>query len=388
MFAQTLELNRIVSSEFSTVQTLSDQSMNPSIDILVSNQFEAFWRPFIRGIQLCCASHYNIFRSTNRKNSLESFLRLVYFLLFTTINMSLVAVATARGLQCEATRNSTYKPHHKESTLMYYINSLTVLGNLVTHSAICLEALLCGNREKELMQKLKTIDVIFASKLNHQLDYTAKRTRYTRKIVSAFTLSCILCTASSFTTLPEQYHDKYFMQPILILEFVTNRIRWCYIVLILSSLADSLNDLQSLLRQHQLKSRKQSEKQPENGEIYDHIHHIREIYSNIWCAVTLLSDCFGWTFITYLLSMSLQSINSSYWLYINMSVYKSMDVNIRKMKRNMHGLDMIFSTKLNTIFFLHLDILLYMISVGIAFWLLCTMAEKCQRMVKIRFYFL
>lgn len=363
---------------------MSDKSMNPSIDIVLSNEFEAFWWPFIRVIQLCCASNYKIFRSTNRKSSLKSFLLLVYFLLFTAINMSLVTIATARGLQCEEIRNNTYKPQHKESTLMYYINSLTVLGNFIAHSTVHLEALLCGTREKELFQKLNVIDGIFSTKLNHQLNYKAKCTRYMRKIVSAFAVSCILCTASSFSALPEQQHDKYFMQPILILGCVTNRIRWCYIALILSSMADTLNDLQILLRHHQIKSQNQSDQHPENSKVYDRICYIREIYSNTWNAITLFSDCFGWTFITFLLSLALQLINASYWLYINMSVYKSMDVNIRKMNYTLKL--RIFLAKL-TILFPHLDILLYMISVGIAFWLFCTISEKCQRMVKIHFYF-
>lgn len=302
--------------------------MNPSIGVV--NEFEAFWRPFVRIVQLCCASNYNIFRSKHRKSPLKSFILWAYFTLYTVINMSLVSLATARGLQCEGASNNTYKPQHKESSLMYYINSLTVLGNSITNLTVHLEPVLCGKREIELFQKLKIVDGLFLNKLNHKLDYKAKRTKFMWRIVSAFILSCILCTASSFSTLPEQHHDKYFMQPILILACVTIRIRWCYIALILSSVAETLSDLQVLLRQHQIKNRKDSNKHHRNSDANDKIRYFREIYSNIWCIITLLSECFGLTFITFLLSSTLQSINASYWLYINMSIYKSMDVNIRK----------------------------------------------------------
>lgn len=299
------------------------------------NEFVVFWHPFIRVAQLCCASHYNAFRSKHHENSLKSFVFLAYFSLYILVNISLVTLATIRGLQCETYTNNTYKPQHKESALMYYINSLTVLGNSITHLTVHLEAVLCGKRELKLFEKLNMVDDIFSNKLNHKMDYKARRAKFIRKIVIAFSLSCILCTASSFSSLPEQHHDKYFMQPILILGCVTNRVRWCYIALVLSYVAETLNDLQILLRQHQIKNRKGSKNEHEISDEYDRIRYIREIYSTIWCIVALLSDCYGWTIITFLLSSTLHSINASYWLYINMSIYKSMDLNIRKIRINL-----------------------------------------------------
>lgn len=302
--------------------------MNSSVGAV--NEFRAFWTPFIRAVQLCCASNHNIFRSKQPKKSFKSFILLAYITLYIVINMSLVTLATVKGLQCESRLNNSYKPQHKESALMYYINSLTVLGNFITHLTVHLEALLCEKREKELFEKLKMVDTFFTKKLNHEPEYKVRRTKFIRKIVRAFMLSCILCTASSFSSLPEQHHDKYFMQPILILGCVTSRIRWCYIALVLSYVAETLNDLQILLRQHQIKNRNESNNESGNSDEYDKIRYIREIYSTIWFIIGLLSDCYGWTLITFLLSSTLQSINASYWLYINMSIYKSMDVNIRK----------------------------------------------------------
>lgn len=124
--------------QFSWVFILNER-MSSQMDISFLNEFDTFWCPFIRIFQLCSVSNYNIFRSTNCGSSLKSFLILTYFLLFTAINMSLVTVATARGLQCEEARNTTYKPQHKESTLMYYINSLTVIGNFIGHATVHLE---------------------------------------------------------------------------------------------------------------------------------------------------------------------------------------------------------------------------------------------------------
>lgn len=304
--------------------------MNSPVGVVT--EFEAFWRPFIRVVQLCCASNYKIFHLKYRKNSSKYFIMMAYFAFYIVINMSLVSLATVRGLQCEPISNNTYKPQHKESALMYYVNSLTALGNFITHLTVHSEAVLCGEREMELFEKIKIVDTILTNRLKHQLNYKDRRRQFLRKIVSAFMVSCILCTASSFSTLPEQHHDKYFMQPILILGCVTNRIRWCYVAIVSSCVAETLNDLQILLRQNQIKNRKESKNGIENSDVYDKIRYIREIYSTIWCIIALLSDCYGWTLITFLLSSTLQSINASYWLYINMSIYKSMDVNLRKIR--------------------------------------------------------
>lgn len=301
--------------------------MNPPLNISASMEFESFWKPFIRVFQTLCVSNYCVFRPNLRHHLYKSLLFLAYFLLFSSLNILIVSIATARGLQSESEITKHQYLKHKESALMYYVNSLNVLGNWVVHLTIHLETLLTGKHEEAIFHKFQLINEIFATKLNHIPDFKSRRMKCFRGIVSSFIVSIILSVASSFTTLPELHHDKYFMQPILILAIIINRIRWCYLAIILSSLADTLNDLHTLLKQHQLRTCEQT---TDNQYSHENIRYFREIYSNVWLIVTLVDHCFGWTFITFLVNFTFQTINASYWIYINLSVYSSMDMNIRE----------------------------------------------------------
>lgn len=302
--------------------------MNPSISILASNEFDHFWKPFIRVFQVFCVSNYKVFQPNLRKQYWRSVILLVCFLLLSTINISIVSIVTKHGLQSEPKLQKNFPMKHKESALMYYVNSLNVLGNFAVHLTIHVEALLAGKKEEEIFQKLKIINNIFATKLKHMTDFRMRRVKYLRRIVSAFIVSMIISVASSFATLPSFHHDKYFMQPILILAITINRARWCYVAIMLFSLADTLNDLCVLLKKQQMLNYEQI---IENGCERDNIRYFRDIYSNIWLVISLLSDCFGWTFITFVVSFTFQTINGAYWIYINLSVYSSMSLNIRNL---------------------------------------------------------
>lgn len=306
--------------------------MNPSIS--ASNEFDQFWKPFIRVFQVFCVSNYKVFQPQLRKQFWRSVIMLMCFLLFSAINILIVSIATKRGLQTESNPQKNYPIKHKESALMYYVNSLNVLGNFAVHLTVHLETLLTGKREEEIFQKLKIISNIFATKLNHVTDYKTRRVKYLRRIVVAFIVSLILSVASSFTTLPSFHHDKYFMQPILILAITINRARWCYVAIILFSLADTLNDLHVLLKKQQILNYEQCS---ENGCERENIRYFRGIYSNIWLVISLLSDCFGWTFITFLVGFTFQTINAAYWIYINLNVYSSMSLNIRNLIKSCYS---------------------------------------------------
>lgn len=296
----------------------------------VSNIRE-LWQPFVRVFQMFCVSHYSIFRPDLRDNRLKSWLFLVYYLIFFAVHLSFIILTGLKSLRCEQklpeSEQRLYK--HRESALMYYVNSLSILGGFSTHVISHLETLLCKKHEEEIFMKLNMIENIFATKLNHLVDYKMKRIKYIQQTVGMFVFVTVLAVASSFTNLPDLYHDKYFMQPILIFPVIINRFRWCYMALILHAIADILNDLQTLLKLQQIHSCDESTAQPEHAYAREKIRYFREIYSYVWFIITVLSDCFGWTFIFFLVEFTFEVINASYWLYINLTIYGSIQLNIR-----------------------------------------------------------
>lgn len=214
----------------------------------------------------------------------------------------------------------------------YYVNSLTIFGSFITHIAIHAETLFCVKQEEEIFEKLKLINGIFVEKLNHEIDFKTRFINYIQTTVGTFVLTVIFALASSLTPIPDLQNgiEIHFMKPIQIIAVIIIRSRWCYIALFLHSIADTLNDLQVVLKQQQLRSFDESNDETVSNETREKIRYFREIYSNIWFIVVLSSDCFGWSLITFLIEMTFELINASYWLYINVHVYGSINLNIRK----------------------------------------------------------
>lgn len=309
------------------------RTMKSSENTVILNEFENFWRPFIRIAQFFSVSHFSIFRPHLRENLCKSALFLMYFLSISAVHIFLVSLTMRKGLRCEDNMPEHKFAKHKESPLMYYLNIFTVLGTFATHLATHLEALLCGRQEMAIYNKFEIIDEIFATKLNYWIDYKQRRAKFIKKTVSVFVLTCILAITSSFTSLPDVYHDKYFMQPILIFAVVVNRVRWCYVSIFLCTIADTLKDLQILLIKQQTESGKQLEQHRSKGGFErEKIQYFRQIYSNVWLAVTHMSGCFGLSLISFLLEFIFEIISGCYWLYINFSIYGSRDLNIRKFR--------------------------------------------------------
>lgn len=213
---------------------------------------------------------------------------------------------------------------------MFYINCLSIFGTFATHITAHLETLLNEKRENKIHQKLKKINDIFATKLNHVIDYRARRVRYVKKTVMVFVFAWLLSAGSSLIKVPISNHDKYFNQPILILVVSIIRSRGCHVAFFLNTLADILNDLQILLKQQQIKSRQRPNDLVGMNYKRENIQYLREIYSNVWLIKTMISDCFGWSLITFLIEFSIEVINSSYWFYINLNAYGSNSLNIRE----------------------------------------------------------
>ena len=289
--------------------------MSQSTGIKISREFEAFWKPFTRIAQAFCVSHFSIFRPNLIQNRSKWLTFWLYFLAIVFVHLSLIVLTTRRALQCEDALPETEqrRAKHKESALMYYVNALSILGGFATHMAAHLEVLFSRKREEEIYEKLQIIDNIFATKLNHMVDYKLRRINFIKKTILTFALFTVTSIASAFINLPDLYHDKYFMQPILILPMIINRLRWCYIALFLMNIGDILNDLQMLLKQQQIHSFDDASAQPHSKFARENIRYFREIYSYIWYTITLLSDCFGWSFIFFLVEFTFEFINASYW---------------------------------------------------------------------------
>lgn len=297
---------------------------------IVSNEFEVFWRPFLRTFQALCVSNYFIFRPNIRNNFRKSLPFLLYFLTLASIHILLVILTASKGLQ---TKNSeTEQPlKHKESHLMYYVNSLSISGSIITHITTHLEVLFSMKQEEEIYEKLKAINDIFVRKLNFIINYKARRVNYIRNAIGTFVLTILLASASSLATIPNLKNgiEIHFMKPMNIIAVTIIRARWCYVALLLNIIADTLNDLQNLLKQQQQRSFE--EKDEENCYCArETIRYYREIYSNVWFTVNLLSDCFGWSLVTFLVEITFEVINASYWLYINLHLYESYNLNIRR----------------------------------------------------------
>lgn len=279
----------------------------------MSREFELFWKPFTRVFQTLGVSHYTIFRPEIYNNRLKSVALLLYYIILIAFHVLLLMITTYKGRCYESEK---CEARYKGSPLMYYVNGLSVFGSIATHLSVHFENIFYGNQEDEICEKFKNIYGIFASRLNYRLNYKAKRVKYVR-IVGFYTFAIILSCTTAFSKLPDQYNDMFFMTPMMIFGVIITRARWLQISLFLNILSDTLEDLQSLLRQQQIRSSEETNEPSENRYTCQNIRYFRAIYSNIWLIVTMMSDYFGWSLIAFLVKVTLEFINGSYWLYVN-----------------------------------------------------------------------
>lgn len=346
-------------------------------------EFEAFWRPFIRIFQALCVSSYLVFRPNLHDNFRKSWPYLMYFLSLASLHISLVVLTTSGGLHSETNETEQQPKKFKENHLMFYVNSLSVFGSIITHTTIHMEALFGTKQEQRIYEKLRAIDDVLVNKLNSTIDYKTRRAKYIRNVFGTFALTVVLASTSTLATIPNLKTgiEIHFMKPIQIIAIIIIRSRWCYIALLINVIADTLNDLQSLMKQQQQRNFKNS-----SAESCRHarktIRYFRDIYSNVWIMVNLLSDSCGWSLITFLIEFTFETMNALYWLYINLHLYGSYNINIRKNQR----LFSLFERKKfhfrSNFFAFTLDIVLYNTSLLIMFCYLCMISENCQNMVR------
>lgn len=341
-----------------------------------ANNFECFWKPFIRVFQVLCISNYSIYRPNLKRNSLKSFAFLTYFIIFGGIHIGITVYALKRSLRMELTRNDKYK----ESPLMYYVSWLSIFGDILAHLTSNLVALLKGKQEAEIYQKIEEIDEIFFTKLKHSLNYNQMRRKYVYQTFGIFILSTVLSIISTLTPLPMD--RNYFVCPILMFAILVIRGRGCQIALVLHTLCHILMDLKILLKQQQLNCHRGSS----GFYSIENIQYYRKIYSKIWLIKTLMSDCFGLTFITFLVQFTFDLIDSSYWAYINLSLYESKLMSIRK-KYFFCG-ERCYNSKIQYIFQFYFvsDISFYIAPIVIVFCYICMLSERCQQLVCVQLF--
>lgn len=141
---------------------------------------------------------------------------------------------------------------------------------------------------------MQIISEIFGKNLNCRINYRSWHARYIRA-VGIFVLALLLTSATSFSELPDSYSDKFFMNPLMITGTIMNRARWCQIALFLNLLADNLDHLQITLKQQQIRNGRISEEFSRIDSIGEckKLRHFRDIYSNSWYVITLMSNYFG-----------------------------------------------------------------------------------------------
>lgn len=226
----------------------------------------------------------------------------IYCILFGIVHITLCFLATSKGhsISSESSTN-TVGFEMKPSNLMHYVNALSLYSSFATHVIIHIENLLFGQQEDAICEKWKIINDIFVSKLNHAPDYKARRTKYIQTI-GIFMGCLVMSFTTAFSALPEMYHDLFFMSPSMLIGVIILRARWYQIALYLNMIADTLEDLHILLKQHQIQSFEESY---EGGIQFvpEKIRYIREIYTNVWVIATLISDAFGWSLIIFLVKV-------------------------------------------------------------------------------------
>lgn len=292
--------------------------MYPSQKAYNPRSFQSFWKPFVRVFQVLCVSHYSLFHSNKRIG------RFLYFIGASGLHISLMIYILKFGPRVHFIADKNFK----ESPLMYYVSFMSVIANLVSHTVAHLEPLFTKKQEEEIYQRLNEINEIFATKLNYVTDFDVIRRKFIQKTVSLFVFASVLSFGYSLFYLPSDTFGICYFLLSRIISVLMIRGRRCQIAFHVNTLTNILRDLQLLLKWQQENYRTNS-----NGFALvwrENIRYIRDIYSNVWLIKNLLSSCFGWSFIALLVEFSFELINSSYWAYVNIKVYKSTHKIIRK----------------------------------------------------------
>lgn len=294
--------------------------------------FERFWTPFIRFFQVdynetpgtiysfCnfihifqvfCVSHYSIYHRHGR------IYRFLYHIAFFAMH-AFIMIYTLRTIHHLASTD------FKEIPLMNYVSFMSITGDFVEHAMAHIEPLFTRKQEEEMYRRFEEINTIFATKLNHIVDFEVlrKKQMYT---IGFFIASTIQAFGLSFFSLPTGSFNIFFYLLCRAAAVTIIRVRRCQASIIINLLSNILMDVQILLKQLQENYGPNCDR-----HMSENIIHLRDIYSNVWLLKNSFSCCFGWSFFTFVMDYCFDFINSSYWAYITIKTYKSKIKTIRK----------------------------------------------------------
>lgn len=266
--------------------------------------FSTFLKSFIRVFQLFCVSHYSIF------NTKHHFIRLIYFITVATLHIFVMIVE----LKYSRPHLMTMFYSENKKNLMYYVSLVGLLGNFSMQIAGHLEPLFNRKHEEEIYKTFQEIYDIFRKKLNRVMDLTILREKFLKHTVVFFVSEGCLCIGFSFLSIPSDAMDIFMCLFSRVLSVSIIRARICLIAIHINILTHFLKELQIVLEKQQKSYRSKSDDFITANE---RIQYMQDIYSNIWRSKNMLSSCFGWSFIGFLLNITCELINSCYWTYIN-----------------------------------------------------------------------
>lgn len=105
-----------------------------------------------------------------------------------------------------------------------------------------------------------------------------------------------------------------------LLSVVIIRARRCLIAFHINTMTNILGDLQILLKKQQ---KNYHPKSMTSIDSIENIRNLRHVYLNVWQLKNLMSSCFGWSLVLFLVEFSFEFINSFYWMYLNIGKIKS-----------------------------------------------------------------
>lgn len=281
---------------------------------VVRHSFEKFWKPFVRVFQVFCTSHYAVYHTN------AQIYRFIYFITLSSIHVFFM-IYTLKTVHYLASHE------YKEIPLMGYVSFMSITGDFLEHVIAHLEPLFARKHEEEMYKRFEEINEIFSTKLDHRIDFDAVR-RKQKSTIGFFVFSGLFALGLSFFTMPTGGYNILAFLLTRVVTITIIRIRRCQASFVINLLSYILTDLQQILRRSQENyGRNSTDKDLSRSE---DIRYLRDIYSNVWIIKNLISCCYGWSFITFIMDFCFDSINSSYWLYVTIKSYKSRIKIIRK----------------------------------------------------------
>lgn len=278
--------------------------MCPSQNEYSPQSFESFWQPLVRLFQIFGVSHYSIFCSSRQYD------RFVHFIIISALDVAINTYTLAHIYLMD-------EYIYVKSPLMYYTSCLSIFCHVVAHGAIHLEAFFLWKHERAIYRRFREINETFTAKLNCVEDFNAKQKQCVSPTINYFATIAALQMASSVYFHPSSTSTLAFVLGRLFVTLISCA-RKCQISIYVNYLTSVLNELKMLLERERRSSLPRTNQSP-----FQNLHQLREIYSNAWIISKLLSSCFGWTLLIYLIEFTIDLINSSYQVYLNFKIDKS-----------------------------------------------------------------